>query len=89
MQRLWKALAVRIFAATGASAQSQGKMPDYTPEQKLADCETIRSWGSNDMAGLMKSWEAGFRKYHPEVRFASTLKGSETAQAALYTAKSS
>src|SRR5260370_39507670 len=36
------------------------------------------------MADLMKSWESGFAHYQPEIRFADTLKGTETAQAALF-----
>jgi phosphate transport system substrate-binding protein len=28
------------------------------------------------MAALMKRWESGFRKYHPGIQFADTLKGS-------------
>jgi phosphate transport system substrate-binding protein len=32
------------------------------------------------MGGLMKSWEAGFRKYQPNVYFEDTLKGTATAQ---------
>src|SRR5260370_35036046 len=36
------------------------------------------------MADLMKSWESGFAHYQPEIRFSDTLKGTETAQAALF-----
>lgn len=32
------------------------------------------------MGGLMKRWEAGFRKYQPQVYFEDTLKGTATAQ---------
>lgn len=72
------------LAATCVLAQNGADMPEYKPEQRLADCETIRSWGSKDMAGLMKMWEEGFRRYQPGVRFSDTLKGTETAQAALF-----
>ena len=58
-------------------------LPPYRPEAKVTD--TLRSWGSNDMGGLLAGWQAGFKKFHPEVRFADKLKGTETAQAALYT----
>jgi phosphate transport system substrate-binding protein len=32
------------------------------------------------MGGLMKNWEAGFRKYQPKVCFEDTLKGTASAQ---------
>lgn len=32
------------------------------------------------MATLMKYWEQGFAKYHPNIRFEDTLKGTGTAQ---------
>jgi phosphate transport system substrate-binding protein len=66
-----------------AQAQSLPDLPEYKPEQKAS--QVLRSWGSDDMADLMKSWETGFHKFQPEVQFVDTLKGSETAQAALYT----
>jgi phosphate transport system substrate-binding protein len=37
------------------------------------------------MADLMRMWESGFRLYQPEIRFVDTLRGTETAQAALFT----
>ena len=79
---IWAILTVSVI---WAGAQSRDELPTYRPEQQLVDTEIIRSWGSNDMASLMKSWETGFREYHPEVRFSDRLKGTETAQAALYT----
>ena len=78
-------LAALLFTATFAFAQKLDDLPQYKPEHKASECETIRSWGSSDMAGLMKSWEEGFRKYQPGIQFVDTLKGTETAQAALYT----
>jgi len=83
--RLLEVWAMLALAATCVCAQSLADLPQYKPEQKIAECETIRSWGNVDMASLLKSWEEGFRKHHPGVRFADTLKGTETAQAALYT----
>ena len=57
-----------------ALAQTQ---PDATPV-------ILHSWGSNEMAPLLAAWEAAFTRLHPRVRFADTLKGTETAQAALF-----
>jgi phosphate transport system substrate-binding protein len=57
-----------------AVAQDVASLPDYRPVQQVSG--VIRSRGNDQMAGLMKRWEAGFRKYHPEIRFADTLKGT-------------
>src|SRR6266511_1677216 len=85
MRRLLALWSMLTLAGTYAYAQTPNNLPEYKPQQKLSECETIRSWGSGDMADVMKAWESGFRKYQPGVRFADTLKGTETAQAALYT----
>jgi phosphate transport system substrate-binding protein len=66
-------------------AQSVPQLAPYKPETKLRGPEVLRSWGSKEMADLMRLWESGFEHYQPEVRFADTLKGTETAQAALFT----
>src|SRR5713226_5248904 len=83
MRRLLVTLAAVTLATTCAQAQSLNDLPQYKPGQRVS--EVIRSWGSDDMADLMMSWEKGFRKYQPDIQFADTLRGSETAQAALYT----
>ena len=69
----------------GVEDQSASQLPAYAPETKLAGPEILRSWGSSEMAGLMRAWESGFERYQPALRFADTLKGTETAQAALFT----
>src|SRR5690242_6176862 len=79
-----RAAALLIVLAVGtvnAGAQSSA-MPAYQPREKISD--TIRNWGSTEMAGVLRGWERGFLKFHPDARFADTLKGSDTAQAALY-----
>ena len=65
-----------IFAWT-ATAQETLVLPDYRPEQAVSG--VIRSWGSPHMAGLLRNWEAGFRKFHPDVFFSDYLKGSASA----------
>jgi phosphate transport system substrate-binding protein len=73
---------IKIFAAlllssafrASAVAPDTTVLADYRPRHKVSG--VIRSRGSNQMATLMKRWESGFRKYHPEVYFADTLKGS-------------
>jgi phosphate transport system substrate-binding protein len=60
------------------------ELASYKPAQTIQTPEILRSWGSNEMAPLMKEWEQAFTRYQPQVRFADTLKGTETAQAALF-----
>jgi phosphate transport system substrate-binding protein len=81
--RLCIAVCALGSAANIVAAANLDSLPQYRPQQQVTG--TLRSWGSPDMAGLLKDWEQGFREYHPEVRFADVLKGTETAQAALYT----
>src|SRR5260370_17488873 len=45
---------------------------------------TLRSWGNNHMAVLVKRWETGFRKYHPDIRFEDKLKSTAMAQWGLH-----
>ena len=45
---------------------------------------TIRNWGNNYIAALMKMWQDGFQKYHPAIRFETNLKGTEAAVAGLH-----
>jgi len=59
-------------------------LPPYVPEHTVSG--TIRLWGSGYIAAgqLLRTWEAGFRKIHPAVAFASKLGDSLTAVPALY-----
>src|SRR5260370_15990678 len=63
--------------------QAPASLPAYQPEQQISG--TIRSWGNDQMKTLMTRWEEGFKKYHPGVRFDTTLQGTGTAIAGLYT----
>lgn len=65
-------LAASVSASAGATGEAA--LPDYRPAQKLEG--TLRASGNDRMAGLMKRWGSGFRKYHPEIRFESQLRGS-------------
>jgi phosphate transport system substrate-binding protein len=65
-----------------ALAQGLSALPEYQPSKPISG--VIRSWGSNHMAGLMKRWETGFRKYHPDSYFVDTLKGTASAQFGLH-----
>lgn len=46
---------------------------------------TIRIWGDENMSSVMRSWEAGFSKNHPEINFETRLIGTAAAMPALYT----
>jgi phosphate transport system substrate-binding protein len=54
----------------------------------VASCDgqtTIRVWGSPQMSGVLRLWEEGFRKHHPEIRFHDELHGTASGIAGLYT----
>jgi phosphate transport system substrate-binding protein len=74
-------LAAVTFTATFGYGQDVSSLPEYQPGQKVSG--TLRSWGNDHMATLMKYWEEGFSKFQPEMRFEDTLKGTGTAQFAL------
>lgn len=57
-------------------------LPAYQPQQKVTG--VIRNYGFA-FGGLLKVWEEGFRKYHPDVTFADTLPTSDAAFPALVT----
>lgn len=67
-----------VHAPSWACAQDLSSLPEYRPEKQVSG--VIRSWGSPQLSGLMKYWEAGFRKYQPKVCFEDTLKGTASAQ---------
>ena len=50
--------------------------PRYTPT--IAVRGSLRVWGTPAMGPLLQAWEKGFRRYHPDVTFVETLKGSST-----------
>src|SRR5258708_3689153 len=58
--------ALLLSGAPRAGAQASHDLPAYQPAPKISG--TIRAFGTS-LAGLMKSWEEGFAKYQPEIRF--------------------
>jgi phosphate transport system substrate-binding protein len=54
-------------------------LPAYQPQQRVSG--TIRQWGNNYIkdSPLVDVWEAGFRKYHPDIRFKDNLSSSAVA----------
>ena len=49
-------------------------LPEYHPAQHVSG--TVRVSGNDQMATLLQRWEKGFRRFHPDVRFESWLKGT-------------
>ena len=49
-------------------------LPEYHPAQHVSG--TVRVSGNDQMAALLQRWEKGFRRFHPDVRFESSLKGT-------------
>jgi phosphate transport system substrate-binding protein len=79
LARLVVLLGIGIIHVPGpVCAQELSSLPEYRPHGQVSG--VIRSWGSRQMGGLMKNWEAGFRKYQPKVCFEDTLKGTASAQ---------
>jgi len=64
------ALGMIVATATCAYTQTLESLPPYQPEQKVSGI--IRNFGIK-MEGMVKIWEEGFRKYHPNIRFEDTL----------------
>jgi len=50
------------------------ELPDYQPGMRVTG--VLRACGEPEMAALMKRWEAGFRRIHPEAQFSEDLKSS-------------
>ncbi len=58
------------------------EIPAYTPSNRVTG--TIRSWGSEQMAGLMRLWEQEFRRYQPGVFFQDKLRGTMSPIGGVY-----
>ena len=80
-----RAVALVLAAASAGFAQQPDylrELKPYVPAQEVSG--TIRNWGNNYIPGLMQQWEDGFRRFHPDVHFETTLKGTETGVAGVY-----
>jgi phosphate transport system substrate-binding protein len=90
-----RVLGVVLFAAMSAVAQTPEEkavagVPTYQPSEQVSG--TIRLWGHGapvlDFMGmLVKSWEEGFQKFQPNVKFEYRMYGTASAMGALYTDK--
>ena len=73
--------AVPALAAQNASSRASSTgLPPYKPRQQVSG--VIRNSGSS-LAGLMASWEEGFRKFQPGVTFQDSLLSGDAAIGAL------
>ncbi len=73
------------FLLAGAACAGESDLSDlpvYQPQQKVSG--VIRNYGFA-FGGLLKVWEEGFRKHHPDVTFQDTLPTSDAAFPALVT----
>lgn len=82
------ALALLLLAYTSARAQTPDDPPQYRPEAKVSGI--IRLWGhgspKHDFVGkLVRSWEEGFARYQPDVKFEYKMYGTASSIGALYT----
>jgi phosphate transport system substrate-binding protein len=80
--RLLTVLAAGIAWLGMTAARAEAVLPEYRPTMAVSG--TLRNYGG-DFGGLLQRWEDGFRHYHPELKFADTLSGSDVATAGLIT----
>ena len=79
-----------IGGALDAEHRALAGLPHYEPQEAVSG--TIRLWGHGapvlDFMGmLVKSWEEGFQKFQPGVRFEYDMYGTASAMGALYAGK--
>lgn len=80
-----------VALAAFANAAEPNLPAPYTPPATQA-AGRISIWGHGALAGrfdfieaLVKAWEKGFLRYHPDVKFENRLHGTASAIGALYT----
>jgi phosphate transport system substrate-binding protein len=64
-------------------ARAEDTVPAFVPG--LAPGGEIRVWGSPADGALLKDWEEGFRKFHPDARITASLHGPDSTLAGVYT----
>jgi phosphate transport system substrate-binding protein len=67
-------LASALLCSAVATACAADALPDYQPQLRVTGM--LRSRGNDQMTALLQRWQAGFRRFHPEVQFEDTLKSS-------------
>jgi phosphate transport system substrate-binding protein len=69
-----RALAIAAFLLGFCASLRAEELPDYRPSMHVSG--VLRSCGNPEMGPLLKLWQAGFKRIHPDVRFADDLKSS-------------
>jgi phosphate transport system substrate-binding protein len=62
-----------LLVAFSASLHAEA-LPDYQPRMRVSG--VLRSCGNPEMGSLLKLWQAGFKRAHPDVQFTEDLKSS-------------
>jgi phosphate transport system substrate-binding protein len=75
--------AVLAFAATCTWAQGLESLSPYEAVQKVSG--TIRVWSNEATRAVVKRWQVGFQRHHPDARFETNHIGTDVAVAGLYT----
>ena len=75
--------AAALGLAVHCAWAQEASPPLYRSSENVAG--TLRVWGSEAMRSVVKRWQDGFRKYHPNAVIATHLIGSDVAVAGLYT----
>lgn len=82
VSRLISLRSIAGFAAALVLVLPVRAQSNYQPARRVRG--TLRVWGSAQMLELMRLWEAGFRRFQPEVRFEEKLNGTVSAMGGLY-----
>jgi len=75
---------VMLLCVVAVRAENVASPPRYQAGQPIDG--VIRIWGDDQMDTVMRRWQAGFQKPHPNVRFETKLLGTGTGMAGLYSA---
>lgn len=70
------AVAAVLFAGSTPAQEA------YRPQARVDG--TIRIWGHAFMAGVVRNWADGFKRFHPGAKIEAKLMGSDTAIPGLY-----
>src|SRR6266852_4183733 len=88
MRRFVSVSVIILCAVMSGRAQMIDRLPKYQPKQTVTG--TLRLWGHGSpdtdfMGKLVRTWEDGFRSYHPAIKFDNRMYGTASAMGALYT----
>lgn len=72
--KTFRLLSLFTFVAATGLAAAAADLPDYQPRVHVTG--VLRSCGNPQMAALLGRWQAGFKRFQPDVQFADDLKSS-------------